>query len=287
MARQHSAKAVGERVRPIRRTETRSAETIEAALVQPLIGEPPGDGFAGPQLFATYCTRFAAHSRLHVGERSSSAARWSHGSWTSNPGASVPADNYASEVPGICLAASPGMDSRGTQSSDRWQRMLAGVRSRRRPFAAVLEKFSSRVTTWAGSSSAFALALLVILVWAITGPIFHFSDTWQLVINTGTTIVTFLMVFLIQRSQNKDAVALHLKLNELVAAVQGASNRLINVEDLSESEVRLLHRHYGRLAELSRENNSLTESHSIEQAVTRHVSKQKRRRSASVSGSVS
>jgi low affinity Fe/Cu permease len=116
---------------------------------------------------------------------------------------------------------------------------------------------------------------------------FHFSDTWQLVINTGTTIVTFLMVFLIQRSQNKDAVALHLKLNELVAAVQGASNRLINVEDLSESEVRMLHRHYGRLAELSRENNSLTESHSIEQAVTRHVSKQTRRRSASVSGSVS
>jgi low affinity Fe/Cu permease len=287
MARQHSAKAVGERVGPIRRTEARSAQTIEAALVQSLIGESPGDGFSGPQLFATYCTRFAANSRLHVGERSSSAARGSHVRLTSNHGASVPADGYASEVPGIRLAASPGMDSRHTQSADRWQRMLAGVRRRRRPFTAGLEKFSSRVTTWAGSSSAFALALLVILVWGITGPIFHFSDTWQLVINTGTTIVTFLMVFLIQRSQNKDAVALHLKLNELVAAVQGASNRLINVEDLSESEVRMLHRHYGRLAELSRENNSLTESHSIEQAVTRHVSKQKRRRSASVSGSVS
>jgi low affinity Fe/Cu permease len=177
-------------------------------------------------------------------------------------------------------------EARDQRNADRWQRMLAGVRNRRRPFAATLEKFSSRVTAWAGSSSAFALALFVILVWGITGPMFHFSDTWQLVINTGTTIVTFLMVFLIQRSQNKDAVALHLKLNEIVAALQGASNRLINVEDLSESEVRLLHRHYGRLAELSRENNSLTESHSIEQAVTRHASKEKRR-PASVSGSVS
>jgi low affinity Fe/Cu permease len=154
--------------------------------------------------------------------------------------------------------------------------MLAGVRNRRRPFTSGLERLSARVTGWAGSSSAFATALLVVLVWAITGPLFRFSDTWQLVINTGTTIVTFLMVFLIQRSQNKDAVAIHLKLNEIVAALQGASNRLINVEDLTENEVRLLHRHYGRLAELSRENGLLTESHSIEQAVTRHASKQKR-----------
>jgi low affinity Fe/Cu permease len=132
------------------------------------------------------------------------------------------------------------------------------------------------VTDWVGSSRAFAMALAVIVAWALMGPLFGFSDTWQLVINTGTTIVTFLMVFLIQRSQNKDAVALHLKLNEIVAALQGASNRLINVEDLTESEVRMLHRHYGRLAELSRENGSLTESHSIEQAVTRHASKHTR-----------
>jgi low affinity Fe/Cu permease len=173
--------------------------------------------------------------------------------------------------------------ARDTRGSDRWQRLLASARNRRRPFASTLERFSSRVTGWAGSSSAFATALVVVLVWAITGPLFHFSDTWQLVINTGTTIVTFLMVFLIQRSQNKDAVAIHLKLNEIVAALQGASNRLINVEDLSESEVRLLHRHYGRLAQLSAENSSLTESHSIEQAMTRHASKQKRGRSASVS----
>lgn len=170
---------------------------------------------------------------------------------------------------------------------DRWQRMLAGVRNRRRPFGSTLESFSRRVTAWSGSSAAFALALVVILAWAISGPLFNFSDTWQLVINTGTTIVTFLMVFLIQRSQNKDAVALHLKLNEIVAALQGASNRLINVEDLTEGEVRMLHRHYGRLAELSQEEHSLTESHSIEQAVSRHASKQKRHRPASVSSSVS
>src|ERR671938_1465074 len=129
-------------------------------------------------------------------------------------------------------------------------------------------KIAGRVADWAGSSWAFCLAALVILVWAATGPLFHFSDTWQLVINTGTTIVTFLMVFLIQRSQNKDAVALHLKLNEIVAALQGASNRLINVEDLTEGEVRMLHRHYGRLAQLSNEAGALTDSHSIEQAVT-------------------
>jgi low affinity Fe/Cu permease len=172
-------------------------------------------------------------------------------------------------------------DDRTRPGVDRLHRMLAAVRHQRRPFASRLERLSSCVTAWAGGSSAFALASAVVLIWVATGPLFHFSDSWQLVINTGTTIVTFLMVFLIQRSQNKDAVALHLKLNEIVAALQGASNRLINVEDLTEGEVQLLHRHYGRLAELSRENGSLTESHSIEQAGTRHASKQRRRRSGS------
>ena len=87
---------------------------------------------------------------------------------------------------------------------------------------------------------AFGLACGTIIVWAATGPLFHYSDTWQLVINTGTTMVTFLMVFLIQRSQNKDSLAMQLKLNELVAAVKGASNRLIDVEDLTEEELRVL-----------------------------------------------
>ena len=92
------------------------------------------------------------------------------------------------------------------------------------------------------------------LVWALVGPVFGFSDTWQLVINTGTTIVTFLMVFLIQRSQNKDANAMHLKLNELVAACSGASNRLIDVEALSEEELDALHRYYRELAQLARKD---------------------------------
>jgi low affinity Fe/Cu permease len=140
-----------------------------------------------------------------------------------------------------------------------------------------LERAARRVTDWSGTSRAFAGAVAVVVAWALLGPVFHFSDTWQLVINTGTTIVTFLMVFLIQRSQNKDSQALHLKLNEIVAAVQGASNRLINVEDLTEQEVQLLHRHYQRLAELAKRDAILTESHSIEEAETRSVAKKRER----------
>jgi len=144
---------------------------------------------------------------------------------------------------------------------------------RRTGLGIALERFSRAVTEWAGTSWAFAVALAVIVAWAATGPIFGFSDTWQLVINTGTTIVTFLMVFLIQRAQNKDARAIHLKLNEIVAAVEGASNRLVNVEDLTEDEVSLLHRHYARLVALARETGALTESHSVEEAAARHALK--------------
>jgi low affinity Fe/Cu permease len=133
-----------------------------------------------------------------------------------------------------------------------------------------LERFSRKVTVWSGSSWAFVIALAVVLVWAITGPIFKFSDTWQLVINTGTTIATFLMVFLIQRAQNKDALALHLKLNELVAATKGASNRLIDIEDLTEQEVEILHKHFQRLAEISKHETDIKKSHSIEEAEARH-----------------
>jgi low affinity Fe/Cu permease len=139
-----------------------------------------------------------------------------------------------------------------------------------------LEKFARRATEWTGSSWAFASAVGVIALWILTGPFFQFSDTWQLVINTGTTIVTFLMVFLIQRSQNKDAQAVHLKLNELVAALEGASSRLINVEDLTEEEVRTLHEHYEGLVALAKRESSLTHSHSIEEAETRHRRKARR-----------
>ena len=141
-----------------------------------------------------------------------------------------------------------------------------------------LERFSGRVTAWSGSSAAFGLALCVVIGWALSGPLFGFSDTWQLVINTGTTIVTFLMVFLIQRAQNKDAAALHLKLNEIVAALQGASNRLINVEALNEGEVQTLHGHYDKLVALARQDGDLYKSHSIEEAEKRHQGKTRRAR---------
>jgi low affinity Fe/Cu permease len=141
-----------------------------------------------------------------------------------------------------------------------------------------LEQFSLKATKATGTSTAFLLAVLTIVVWLISGPVFSFSDTWQLVINTGTTIITFLMVFLIQRTQNKDSLAIHLKLNEIVAAIEGASNRLIDVEDLSEEEITILHTHFQKLAEMSKKDLKLTQSHSIEEAETRHEMKHKRRR---------
>ena len=133
-----------------------------------------------------------------------------------------------------------------------------------------LERFALQATKWSGSSPAFALAALVVIAWAATGPIFHYSETWQLVINTGTTIVTFLMVFLIQRSQNKESLAVQLKLNEIVAAMQGASNRLIAVENLSEQDLEVLQRHYDRLVTMAQTDIKLTDSHSIEEAAHRH-----------------
>ncbi|HKA25639.1 MAG TPA: low affinity iron permease family protein [Candidatus Eisenbacteria bacterium] len=130
-----------------------------------------------------------------------------------------------------------------------------------------------RAADWTGSSTAFAIAAVIVVVWAATGPLFHFSNTWQLVINTGTTIVTFLMVFLIQRSQNKDTRAIELKLNELVAAMEGASNRLISIEDLSEGDLEILRRHYRELAKMAAKEMELTRSHSLEEARARHRKK--------------
>jgi low affinity Fe/Cu permease len=127
-----------------------------------------------------------------------------------------------------------------------------------------------------GTTSAFIIALSVVLIWALTGPIFHYSDTWQLVINTSTTIVTFLMVFLIQRAQNRESLAVQLKLNELVAAIEEASNRLISVEDLSEDELEVLHKHYRGLAEMAKGASEVTESHSLDEAKARHEMKRKR-----------
>jgi low affinity Fe/Cu permease len=136
---------------------------------------------------------------------------------------------------------------------------------------------ATKITQWSGSTATFLVALGVVIAWGITGPLFRYSDTWQLVINTGTTIVTFLMVFLIQRAQNRDSLAVQLKLNELVAAIEGASNRLISVEDLSEKDLDVLHKHYRKLAEMAKHDDKLTRSHSIEEAEARHRTKQKLR----------
>ena len=141
-----------------------------------------------------------------------------------------------------------------------------------------LESFSEAVTAWTGSNVGIGTAVLILVVWAISGPIFRFSDTWQLVINTGTTIVTFLMVFLIQRSQNKESLAIQLKLNELVAALQGASNRLIDVEGLSEDELQVLKKHYHKLANLAAHDYELGKSHSVEEAEHRHEMKRSARK---------
>jgi low affinity Fe/Cu permease len=152
------------------------------------------------------------------------------------------------------------------------------VRTKSNKFSQILERFSLKATKATGTSMSFVLALSVIIVWGITGPLFHYSDTWQLVINTSTTIVTFLMVFLIQRTQNKDAQAIHLKLNEIVAALEGASNNLIDVEDLSEGEIATLHTHFQKLVQMAKKDIKLTQSHSVEEAEARHLFKHSKHR---------
>lgn len=134
-------------------------------------------------------------------------------------------------------------------------------------------RFAKQAMDWTGSSAAFFLAVSTVAIWIVTGPIFDFSNTWQLVINTGTTVITFLMVFLIQRAQNKDAQAIHLKLNELVAATKGASNRLINAESMTEHDLHVLHRYYTEISRLARQEAHITESHSVEEAKERHSKK--------------
>ena len=124
---------------------------------------------------------------------------------------------------------------------------------------------AGQVSQAAGSFWTFSLALLVVLVWAATGPIFHYSETWQLVINTGTTIVTFLMVFVIQHAQNKDMRAVQLKLNELIAAVEGASNRLIDVEDLTDRELEHLYTRFQTLAKSAQKALPRRQAHDRQQ----------------------
>ena len=127
-------------------------------------------------------------------------------------------------------------------------------------------RFSNIVTKATGKPVAFIVATLVIIIWALTGPVFHYSDTWQLVINTGTTIITFLMVFVIQHSQNKDTVAIQLKLNELIAANHAASNRLIAIEDLTDEELEILKKFYTHLANSAKKEKNIFTTHSIDEA---------------------
>jgi low affinity Fe/Cu permease len=123
-------------------------------------------------------------------------------------------------------------------------------------------KFSLCVARFAGTPVAFTISLLIIIVWAIVGPVFHFSDSWQLVINTSTTIVTFLMVFLIQNMQNRDAKAIHLKLDELIRAIKGARNNLVMLENLSEEELEMLERQFSRIAQKHRTTDETTHAKS-------------------------
>lgn len=130
----------------------------------------------------------------------------------------------------------------------------------------LFEKFANAATKFTGSSAAFITAATIVFLWVVTGPIFDYSQTWQLVINTGTTIITFLMVFLIQKSQNKDGKAIQLKLNELIAAQETASNRMVDIEDLSENELDQLHKFYVKLAVLAKQESDIHRSHSIDVA---------------------
>ena len=142
------------------------------------------------------------------------------------------------------------------------------------------EQLSSAVTKNVGSTSAFIIAASVIIIWLITGPFFHYSDSWQLVINTGTTIITFLMVFLIQRSQNKESLVIQIKLNELLASSRLASNRLIDIEDLTEEELKTLETYYAELVSRSKSDKNMHQSHSIEEAGELHELKTKHRKQA-------
>lgn len=137
------------------------------------------------------------------------------------------------------------------------------------------ENFASKASKAVGSPYAFVTALSLVIVWAICGPFFDFSETWQLVINTGTTIITFLMVFLIQKSQNKDSLAIQLKLNELVASGEKSSNRLVDIESMTEEEMMIVQKYYQKLSELSDKHEPLQTSHSIEEANETHNEKYK------------
>jgi len=136
----------------------------------------------------------------------------------------------------------------------------------------VFRVFARRSSIMLGSAWAFAAAVLVILVWLVTGPTFHFSDTWQLIINTATTVVTFLMVFLIQNTQNRDAKAVHLKLDELIRAIKAARNELVDLEDLSDEELQKLEAQFRRMRQRA-ENDETRPSRHVDPAETAGITR--------------
>jgi low affinity Fe/Cu permease len=135
----------------------------------------------------------------------------------------------------------------------------------------IIERMARKLTDFTGSTAAFLIASMSVIVWAALGPVFGYSNNWQMVINTATTIVTFLMVFLIQRAQNKDSLAIHLKLDELVAAHHGASNRLVSAEELSEEDLELLRRHYRELVRAAHREEDLRCAHSVDEDQGSHA----------------
>lgn len=143
-------------------------------------------------------------------------------------------------------------------------------------------RFYNSISVWvtkkAGSPAVSIFAFTIIILWALSGPLFNFSDTWQLVINTGTTIITFLMVFIIQQSQNKDTAAIHMKLNELIASNEKASNRLVDIEDLTEEEINVLKNFYIKLADKAEKEMDVHSSHSLDEAEDNHNLKIRRAR---------
>jgi low affinity Fe/Cu permease len=144
--------------------------------------------------------------------------------------------------------------------------MKKSVHGNSKPF----DDLSTKVSKAAGSTPAFISAIGIVLTWALSGPFFHYSETWQLVINTGTTIITFLMVFLIQKAQNKDSLAIQLKLNELVAAHEFASNRLVDIENITEDELKVIQKYYSKLSDFAKKEENMQVSHSIDEAHQQH-----------------
>lgn len=151
--------------------------------------------------------------------------------------------------------------------------MKGKTKNKKSKASVFFDRMATAITKAAGKPAAFLIAALIIVIWAAVGPVFHYSDTWQLVINTSTTIITFLMVFVIQQTQNKDTVALHLKLNELLSSSGSASNNLVNIEDLTEEELEVLKKFYIKLAHLAKKEEDIHSSHSLDEATARHQEK--------------